>query len=136
MVDVQRAAGNITPEQSDYNYVTKSLGHNGLRGLVYAPASLQESVDIMYMAFDKAEACQTPVFIMLDGMLGQMEEPVRLPEFKKREKPLPYLVPSGCRGRKPTLFLAQPMAEYPGDTGEDADGESQDEILRRLQKMG
>ena len=48
---------------------------------VYAPASVQEMVDLVQDAFDIADMYRTPVMVMGDGMLGQMMEPV---EFKER----------------------------------------------------
>lgn len=107
-VDVQRAASLIFPEQSDYNYVTKSLGHNGLRGYVVAPHTIQESVDLVYNIFDKGEELECPVFVMVDGMIGQMEEPVVLPPFKKRSAPLKFTPPTGCAGREPVSARKQP----------------------------
>ena len=50
--------------------------------IVYGPASVQECVDIMYDAFDVSEKYRVPVMILGDGMLGQIMEPVELPEFK------------------------------------------------------
>ena len=109
-IDVQRAAGSIFPEQSDYNYLTKTLGHNGLRGFVMAPHTVQEAVDLVYLSFDKGEELETPVFILSDGMIGQMEEPVVLPDFKTRTVPLKYVPPTGCGGRDPVMGRGQPMA--------------------------
>ena len=51
--------------------------------LYYAPASVQETVDLVQEAFDVADIYRTPVMVMGDGMLGQMMEPV---EFTKKEK--------------------------------------------------
>ena len=81
-VVVQRAANNITPEQADYNYATKGLGHNGQRGYAIAPSTLQEAVDLAYTALDKGQELECPVLLMMDGMLGQMEEPVEFPPCK------------------------------------------------------
>lgn len=99
--DVQRAGDTISGEQSDYNYIVKSLGHNGQRGLVYAPGNLQEAADLTYLAFEKAVEYETPVFIMSDAMIGQMEEPVILPEYRKEALKVKYPVPNGCKGRAP-----------------------------------
>lgn len=119
IVDVQRAAGNLTPEQSDYNYVTKSLGHNGLRGLVYAPANLQEAADLTYASFKKAEQYCVPVFLMTDGVIGQMEESVIMPDFSSDKPSLPYLPPTGCQGRAPIGGRTQPQPCSPDETAED-----------------
>lgn len=99
IVDVQRAANGISPEQSDYNYVTKGIGQNGQRAMAYAPGNLQECADIMALAFDKADQYRIPVFIMTDGMIGQMEEPVLLPEPVTERKHIPFESPLGRRGR-------------------------------------
>ena len=120
IVDVQRAAGNLTPEQSDYNYVTKSLGHNGLRGLVYAPANLQEAADLTYASFEKAEKYSVPVFIMTDGVMGQMEEAVYLPDQYSGERHLDYIPPTGCTGRECVGGRTQPQPLASGETAEDA----------------
>lgn len=119
-VDVQRDAHHLAVEQSDYNYVTKSLGHHGLRGFVYAPSNLQQAVVIAYNAFDKAEELRTPVFLMLDGMLGQMEEMVELPPFKTRVKPLNYPIVSGAKGRSAVTITGQAPRMSPDESSEDA----------------
>ncbi len=72
--------GNIKPSQSDYNYATKTLGHGGFRAFTIAPKSVQEIADWTYRAFDIAEKYNCLVIILMDGMLGQMMEPVQLPE--------------------------------------------------------
>lgn len=79
--------GGIQPAQSDYFQATKGGAHGDFNLPVYAPASIQEMVDLVQDAFDVADMYRTPVMVMGDGMLGQMMEPV---EFKEREaKTLP-----------------------------------------------
>lgn len=73
--------GGIQPAQSDYFQSVKGGGHGDYRMLVYGPSSVQECVDLMYTAFDKAEKYRTPVMILGDGMLGQIMEAVELPEM-------------------------------------------------------
>ncbi|MDD5832203.1 MAG: 3-methyl-2-oxobutanoate dehydrogenase subunit VorB [Clostridiales bacterium] len=74
--------GGIQPGQADYFQVTRG-GYNGdARIPVFAPANIQESVDLIYECFDIAEKYRNPVVIFADGMLGQMMEPVELPEHK------------------------------------------------------
>ena len=41
----------------------------------------------VYDAFDTADRYRMPVMILADGMLGQMMEPVVLPEPKTRQLP-------------------------------------------------
>ena len=72
--------GGIQPSQSDYWQATKALGHGDFQLLVFAPATVQEIVDLMGTAFDLAEKYRMPALILADGMLGQMMEPVVFPE--------------------------------------------------------
>lgn len=44
-------------------------------------------VDLVSDAFDKADEYRMPAMILADGMLGQMMEPVELPEHKDRKLP-------------------------------------------------
>ena len=73
--------GGILPSQGDYFQAVKGGGHGDYKMLVYGPSSIQEAVDIVYKAFDKAEKYRIPVMILGDGVLGQMMEPVSLPEM-------------------------------------------------------
>ncbi len=74
--------GGIQPGQADYTQVTRG-GYNGDAKIpVFAPATIQECVDLIYGSFDVAEAYRNPVMILADAMLGQMMEPVELPEAK------------------------------------------------------
>lgn len=75
--------GGIQPAQCDYFQAVKGGGHGDYKMLVYGPSNLQEAVDIIYNAFDKAFEYRLPVMILGDGMLGQIMEAVRLPEFKE-----------------------------------------------------
>jgi pyruvate/2-oxoacid:ferredoxin oxidoreductase alpha subunit len=75
--------GNIAAEQSDYNQGVKSGGNGGYRSLVVAPYSVQEMADLTALAFDLADRYRNPVYVLADGFVGQMMEPV---EF--RQKPI------------------------------------------------
>jgi 2-oxoglutarate ferredoxin oxidoreductase subunit alpha len=71
--------GGIQPGQADYLQVTRG-GYNGDAKIpVFAPAGIQECVDLIYEAFDIADKYRNPVLIFADGMQGQMMEPVELP---------------------------------------------------------
>jgi len=88
LVDVMRGGpglGNIAPSQGDYRQVAHAGGHGDTFPIVLAPASVQEAVDLIYQAFDLAERYRTVVIILADGSIGQMMEPVSLPE----PRPLP-----------------------------------------------
>jgi 2-oxoglutarate ferredoxin oxidoreductase subunit alpha len=74
--------GGIQPAQSDYFQACKGGGHGDYHLLVYAPASVQEMVDMMANAFDTAEKYRMPAMIMGDGSLGQMMEPVSFENCK------------------------------------------------------
>lgn len=74
--------GGIQPAQSDYFQTVKGGGHGDYHMLVYAPSSVQEAVNIMYNAFDKADEYRMPVMLLGDGMIGQIMEAVELPEMK------------------------------------------------------
>jgi 2-oxoglutarate ferredoxin oxidoreductase subunit alpha len=68
--------GGILPSQSDYLQATKGHGHGDYKLIVLAPASVQEAVDLMTLAFKLAERYRNPVMVCADGMIGQMMEPV------------------------------------------------------------
>ncbi len=75
--------GGIQPGQADYTQVTRG-GYNGdCRIPVFAPAGIQECVDLIYECFDIADEYRNPVMILADGMMGQMMEPIVLPEQKE-----------------------------------------------------
>lgn len=75
--------GGIQPGQADYLQVTRG-GYNGDAKIpVFAPAGIQECVDLIYECFDIAEKYRNPVLILADAMMGQMMEPVELPPKKE-----------------------------------------------------
>lgn len=85
IVDVMRGGpglGNIAPEQGDYYQVVKGGGHGNYKVIVLAPNSVQEMCDLTYLAFDLAEKYRNPVYVLADGFIGQMVEPVKFPEPK------------------------------------------------------
>ena len=92
IVNVQRGGpglGGIQPSQADYFQATRALGHGDFQVLVFAPATVQEIMDLVYLAFDRAEEYRVPAMILADGMLGQMMEPVVIekPQTSPHEKP-------------------------------------------------
>jgi len=83
IVDVMRGGpglGNSAPEQSDYNQVVKGGGHGNYKVIVLAPNSVQEMCDLGKLAFELADKYRNPVYILTDGFIGQMMEPVEFPE--------------------------------------------------------
>ncbi len=95
--------GGILPSQGDYLQATKGGGHGDYKCLVLAPASVQEAVDIMPLAFDRADRYRNPVIVLGDGMIGQMMEPVEFKEFDFPPLPPKNWATTGCKGRKPNL---------------------------------
>jgi 2-oxoglutarate ferredoxin oxidoreductase subunit alpha len=80
--------GSIQASQGDYFQATKGGGHGDYHLIVLAPASVQESIEMMQNAFDLADIYRTPVMVLADGIIGQMMEPVEFHESgKKRELP-------------------------------------------------
>jgi len=83
IADIMRGGpglGNIAPEQGDYFQVVKGGGHGCYHTLVLAPDSVQEMCDLTAAAFDLADKYRNPVFVLTDGFIGQMMEPVEFPE--------------------------------------------------------
>lgn len=83
VADIMRGGpglGNIAPEQSDYLQVVKGGGHGCYKTLVLAPDSVQEMSDLTMLAFDLADQYRNPVFVLADGYIGQMMEPVEFPD--------------------------------------------------------
>lgn len=48
--------------------------------IVFAPATVQEMVDLTRLAFGLGEKYRMPAMLLADGTMGQMMEPVVLPE--------------------------------------------------------
>ncbi|MBP5203991.1 MAG: 3-methyl-2-oxobutanoate dehydrogenase subunit VorB [Candidatus Methanomethylophilaceae archaeon] len=88
IVNVQRGGpglGGIQPSQADYCQATKASGHGDFHMLVFAPSTVQEMVDLVAGAFELGDKYRMPAMILSDGMLGQMMEPVALPEHREIE---------------------------------------------------
>jgi len=88
IINIMRAGpglGGILPAQSDYFQATKGHGHGDYQVIVLAPASVQEAVDLMILAFELAEKYRNPVMVCADGMIGQMMEPVEFPQAGRGE---------------------------------------------------
>ena len=83
IVNVQRGGpglGGIQPSQSDYDFVTRGPGHGDFHILVFAPSSVQEMADLTGRALHLAWKYRMPAMLLADGTMGQMMEPVVLPE--------------------------------------------------------
>lgn len=92
--------GGIQPSQADYFQSTRGGGNGDYYMPVYAPASIQETVDLIMEAFDVADIYRTPVLILGDGMIGQMMESVEFKEPKKRPLPEKDWAAVGTEGKR------------------------------------
>jgi 2-oxoglutarate ferredoxin oxidoreductase subunit alpha len=118
IINVQRGGpglGGIQPSQSDYFQATRATGHGDFHLIVLAPSTVQEMTDHAYIAFDLADEYRVPVMVLADGMLGQMMEPVVLPEPKTGAPDKPWAV-TGHKGERPhnianSLYLAPERLE-------------------------
>ena len=72
--------GGLAASQGDYFQCVKGGGHGDYRCLVLAPRSIQEAVDFTQLAFDLTDKYRMPGIILGDAVLGQMLEPVIIPE--------------------------------------------------------
>jgi 2-oxoglutarate ferredoxin oxidoreductase subunit alpha len=122
IVNVMRGGpglGNIQPAQGDYNQMVRGGGHGDYHPIVLAPSTVQETVDHVYMAFDLAETYRTVVLIIADGMIGQIMEPVELPELREPERKDWEYALRGCKGREKriitSLYLGGPTLERVND---------------------
>jgi len=74
-------------EQGDLNFVLHA-GHGEFPRVIYAPGSLHEAMTLARKAFDVADRCQTPVFILTDQYFAdsvQMMTEDIPPEIIRRE---------------------------------------------------
>jgi len=108
IVNVQRGGpglGSIQPSQSDYWQATKAPGHGDLHILVFAPNSVQEMVDLVAKAFHMADQYRMPAMLLADGTIGQMMEPVTLPEDLSAQLPeKPWAASGHGGGRKNNII--------------------------------
>ena len=107
VISVMRAGpglGNIYPSQADYNQAVKGGGNGDYHIIVLAPSTVQECIDYTHKAFYLAKKYRNPVFVLSDGLLGQMMEPA---VFKKYEYPSvdnSDWILSGSKGREPRIL--------------------------------
>lgn len=79
LVSVMRGGpglGGIQPSQADYYQATRGGGNGDYHVIVYAPESIQETVNYVKEAFDVADMYRNPVMVLVDGLIGQMMESV------------------------------------------------------------
>ena len=111
VADISRGGpglGNIASEQSDYHQVVKGGGNGNYRTIVLAPYSVQEMADLTALAFELADRYRNPVFILADGFVGQMMEPV---EFRQNAilPELPYWAVAGTKETRANMITSLHM---------------------------
>jgi 2-oxoglutarate/2-oxoacid ferredoxin oxidoreductase subunit alpha len=84
--------GGIQPSQADYYQATRGGGNGDYHVIVFAPETIQETVDLMKQSFDIADIYRNPVMILADGLIGQMMESVDMdrPVKKRHIEPKSY----------------------------------------------
>ncbi len=113
IVNISRGSpglGRITPAQSDYNQATKGGGHGDYNILVFAPASVQEMMDLTMLAYELSDQYRIPAMILGDGIVGQMMESVVLPE-PVETIPEKGWAACGCQGRERNLVISAPFTD-------------------------
>ena len=117
IVDVMRAGpglGNLGVEQGDYLQLTKGGGHGNYHTPVFAPNSVQEMCDLTIHAFEVADRYRTPVYVLADGALGQMMEPLEIPGTVQSQPEKPWAVTGSADTRKnliTSIFLEHEKQE-------------------------
>ena len=115
IVNVQRGGpglGTIQPSQGDYYQATRGGGNGDYQVLVLAPASVQEMADFVDLSFTLAFRYRMPAMILSDGIIGQMMEKLRLPDYKPRrtreeiERDFPWAASGRRGGRKNNIFTS------------------------------
>ena len=108
IVNVNRGGpglGSIQPSQSDYYQATRGGGNGDYRTIVFAPSDLQEAVDLMQKSFDIAEEYRNPVLFLVDGLIGQMMEPIEWRDVSHPTPPSKDWAAGGRKGRDHNNFV-------------------------------
>lgn len=109
IVDIMRAGpgtGVMKPAQSDYFQINRASGHGGYQTINYAPATIQEAVDLVTKAFEVTQKYRMPVFVFADSLVGGLMEAVTLPEAKEPPKTPAWAVNGrGFHGGTPNILL-------------------------------
>ena len=93
--------GTIQPGQSDYFQATRGGGNGDYRMVCLAPCNIQEAVDFVQESFDIAFQYRNPCMVVLDGLIGQMMEPIEWKEIPKRDLPsIDTWATTGRKGRE------------------------------------
>ncbi len=133
VVDIMRGGpglGNIGGEQGDWFQIVKGGGHGCYRNIVLLPASVQEMADFTALAFELADRYRNPAFVLADGYVGQMMEPVSLPFVPASAPARPWAV-QGTAATRANLITSIYLAHDRLEAHERGLWQKYEEIRRR-----
>lgn len=107
IINMQRGGpglGDISTSQADYFQAVKGGGHGDYHLIVFAPASVQETADLVYEAFDIADRYRNPVMILGDAQIGQLMEPVVFQKERKTQLIKKDWALTGAKARKRNII--------------------------------
>lgn len=117
IINVQRAGpglGDVRCAQGDYWQATRGGGHGDYFTIVLAPYTVQETLDLAIKGLRLAMKWRTPVLLLTDQQLGQMMEPVDLPEMADATLGEPEWALTGASDGRPKRHICS----YFGRPGE------------------
>jgi 2-oxoglutarate ferredoxin oxidoreductase subunit alpha len=111
-------AVNMCRGQGDYFQATRGGGHGDYRHLVFAPATVQEAVDLTQLAFHLADKWRNPVQLMGDFLLAHTSESVEIGAPDEPPLPPKDWAVTGATGRQAiTLSPLSPREKLSTDVG-------------------
>jgi 2-oxoglutarate/2-oxoacid ferredoxin oxidoreductase subunit alpha len=152
IVNVQRSGPSTglptAPAQGDI--MQAKWGTHGDRPVIaLSPSSVKETFDLTVKCFNLAEKYRTPVFLMLDEVIGHMREKIEIPDASEieiinrklpsgpKEEYVPYKYESDCSVPEMAPFgegyryhvtgLVHDESGFPSNKSEDAD-----KLIRRI----
>jgi len=151
LISVQRAGPSTglatKPAQGDF-FQARWGTHGDHSIIAVSPATVQECFDLTIKAFNFAECFRTPVFVLMDEIVGKMYETIDIPDIKEIKVEKRKMATCSPEEFKPYNFgedLIPPFAPYGGiriskanGSGHGLDGypdtnpENYDKLVRRL----
>ncbi len=102
--------GTLYSAQCDYHRETKGGGNGDYRVIVLCPSSIQEAIEHVFLAYDLAEKYRMVAMIMTEGALGQMMEPIEMPDFIEKKR-MPWALDGHYSYKKIGIFDRNSMKE-------------------------
>jgi len=151
LISVQRAGPSTglatKPAQGDF-FQARWGTHGDHTIIAVSPATVQECFNLTIKAFNFAERFRTPVFVLMDEIIGKMYETIDMPdtkEIKVENRKMATCPPEEFRSYDFSEDLIPPFAPYGGiriskanGSGHGLDGypntnpENYDKLIRRL----